>query len=57
MQITVIDLSGKVVYTHQITSNAGQNNLVLNLDKVNTGIYQVMVGNQERMFTSRVIVE
>lgn len=57
MQITVIDLSGKVVYTHQITSIAGQNNLVMNLDQVNTGIYQIMVGNTERMFTSRVIVE
>jgi hypothetical protein len=56
-QITVLDLSGRVVMTQSHTNVSGQNNMQLDLSKVAKGAYMLNVQTEGSNNQVRVVVE
>jgi len=56
-QVTVLDLSGRVVMTQTHANVSGQNNLQLDLSKVAKGAYMLNVQTEGSNNQVRVVVE
>ena len=53
-QLNVFNVTGKHIYSHQLTAN--QSPYQLNLQEMPNGIYMLRLSNQEKIYVSKIIV-
>ena len=55
VNLTITDIYGKIVYTENISSMIGLNEINLNLD-LTPGMYNYSIRNDERILSKRMII-
>jgi len=56
-QLSVIDITGKLVYSSKIECTVGSNNMVVNISQLKSGVYSLMIGNKSQVVTRRLLIE
>jgi len=55
--ISVFDISGKVIYTSKVRCNVGENNIAVSIDNIISGSYNLVIRNNTQVATKRLVIE
>jgi hypothetical protein len=55
--LSVIDITGKLVYSSKIECKVGTNNIPVNIKNLKSGVYSLMVGNESQVVTRRLLIK
>jgi len=56
-KLSVIDITGKLVYSSKIECQSGNNTIPVNIDNIKSGVYNLMISNGSDSVTKRLLIK